>query len=135
MSMRDILHTVVVVIVLILLLSVVAPGAYFIARVMDTWTRDNTNQLLGGILAICGGSGAVVATVIGMGVFARLAGWKPPRRDVEPTQALPPASQVDVLPPSTPPWGLTGGGTYQLLPAPDSEDRRYQIVVKKPEDK
>lgn len=119
----------------------VVPGAIFVGRLMDTWTTAYTAQLLGGFLGICGGSLAVVGVLVGAGLFARLAGWKAPRQEPVDTiegewRTLPPLAPP--TPQSTtwaglpqpleqsPPWGVTGGGSYDLLPPP-KQDARYQM--------
>lgn len=121
----------------------VVPGAIFVGRLMDTWTTAYTAQLLGGFLGICGGSLAIVGVLVGAGLFARLAGWKAPRQSVEPAidgewRTLPPLPQQQPtaganawqgLPQpleQAPPWGVTGGGSYDLLPPP-KQDARYQM--------
>lgn len=136
-------------VVLALMLGIVGlfviPGAIFVGRLMDTWTTAYTGQLLGGFLGICGGSLTIVGVLVGAGLFARLAGWKAPRQPVEPAidgdwrplPPLPPAQQP-TLPASNwqglpqpldntpPPFGVTGGGNYDLLPPP-KQDARYQM--------
>lgn len=136
-------------VVLALMLGIVGlfvvPGAIFVGRLMDTWTTAYTGQLLGGFLGICGGSLTIVGVLIGAGLFARLAGWKAPRQPVEPAidgewRPLPPlpGTQQPTLPASNwqglpqpldntpPPFGVTGGGNYDLLPPP-KQDARYQM--------
>lgn len=121
----------------------VVPGGIFVARLMDTWSTAYTGQLLGGFLGICGGSLAIVGVLVGAGLFARLAGWKAPRQPVDDFppiegnwRALPPSGQPGLQPPGwqglpqpldqSPPWGVTGGGNYDLLPPP-KQDARYQM--------
>ena len=122
--MKDIARLVAVAIVL----AIVTPAALFGYRLTATWTANNTEQLLGGGIALCGGGFMLLAAFIGAGAFARLAGWRPPR----PESPLPPPIDVTAraLPPQIPPWGLTGGGQYELLPPP-SQDRRYSMTVPK----
>ena len=141
-------------VVLALMLGIIGlfviPGGIFVARLMDTWTADYTGQLLGGFLGICGGSLAIVGVLVGAGLFARLAGWKAPRQPVDPPidgdwRPLPPLSpaQQPTLPASNwqglpqpldntpPPFGVTGGGNYDLLPPP-KQDARYQMDTPAP---
>lgn len=134
-------------VVLALMLGIIGlfviPGGIFVARLMDTWTADYTGQLLGGFLGICGGSLAIVGVLVGAGLFARLAGWKAPRQPIEPPidgewRPLPPLPQAQPTLPAnawqglpqpldpSPPWGVTGGGNYDLLPPP-KQDARFQM--------
>lgn len=119
--------------------ALVLPPLLFVNRLLDTWTTNYTAQLLGGFLGICGGSLAMLAVLIGAGLFARLAGWRAPRHPVEPPlpYAQPPATLVegqwrDVTPAlpgpvQPPPWGVTGGGDYDLL-SPPAKDRRFSLT-------
>lgn len=134
--MKEALKSLVILIVIALVLALVAPFAIFTWRLMESWTAENTGQLLGGLLAILGGAGAVFAAFVGAGVFGKLAGWKPPRRDddrpVGPVILDVPPGWEDRpqlnAPPIAPPWGMTGGGQYDLLPAPQ-QDRRFSMTV------
>lgn len=116
-------------------LAIVTPAAILGWRLADTWTADMTGQLLGGFLAVCGGSGAILAVLVGAGLFARLAGWRAPRPDL-PT---PPAIEgqwrelptTPALPAPTPPWGMTGGGSFDVLPAP-RQDARFTYTLEAP---
>jgi hypothetical protein len=120
--------------------AIVLPPVIFINRLVETWTTEYTAQLLGGFLGICGGGLVIVAVLIGAGLFARLAGWKAPQQTVEPrlpyyqhpsiidrqSQELP-TRRIESYQP--PPWGATGGGTYELLP-PSLQDRRFSLDAK-----
>lgn len=132
--MKDIARTVLALVLIALVVAIVLPGGIFVWRLMDTWSETSTAQLLGGLLACLGGMGAVFAAMAGAGVFARFAGWKPPRRDEE---RIPPPIMIESppgwddrpqlnAPPTAPPWGVTGGGDFQMLPAPQ-QDRRYSM--------
>lgn len=133
--MKDALKSLVVLIIIALVLAMVAPFAIFTWRLMESWTAENTGQLLGGLLAILGGAGAVFAAFVGAGVFGKLAGWKPPRRDEDrppiileaPPQGWDDRPQLQA-PPVAPPWGMTGGGQFDMLPAPQ-QDRRFSMSV------
>lgn len=98
-------------------------------RLAETWSPHHTDLLLGGVLAIAGGMGIALAVFVGAGAFARLAGWRPPRQDGPP----PPLETAwrDLTPPSQalPPWGVTGGGNFELLP-PAEQDRRYRFDLR-----
>ena len=134
--MKDTAKLIFLIVLVALVLAIAAPGVIFVWRLMESWTGENTGQLLGGALACLGGVGAVFAAMAGAGVFARLAGWKPPRRDdgTPPPMILdaPPGwnDRPQLPPPATaPPWGLTGGGAYDLLPAP-RQDERFRLEVR-----
>ena len=92
-------------------------------RLGETWSIRHTDLLLGGFLVIFGGALILVAAFIGAGAFARLAAWRPPRQEIEQPIEV---GRWRELPPSTPPWGVTGGGQFDLLPSPRS-DRRYRL--------
>lgn len=136
--MRDIAKTLLALVLIALVLAIVLPFGIMGFRVVETWTRNETQSLLGGALAICGGGATILAVMAGAGAFARLAGWKPPRRDVEQTppvilNAPPGWDEQPQLPPPTaafPPWGMTGGGQFELLPPPQ-QDRRFTVTTDK----
>jgi hypothetical protein len=103
-------------------------------RLGEAWSTRHTDLFLGGLLVILGGSLILLAAFIGAGAFARLAGWHPPRQPQEPPietswRELPPGAPTQALPP----WGLTGGGQYELLP-PLAQDRRYSLDAREPRD-
>ncbi len=125
--MREFVRVVFLVLLLAAVAAIVTPGILFEIRLSETWTSHNTDQLLGGMLTLCAGSFMIVGVLVGAGLFARLAGWRP-----RPTEQLPlPGTEVDLrpLPPKLPPWGVTGGGHYQLLPAPE-QGRRYRMEIR-----
>ncbi len=49
----------------------------------------------------------------------------PPRTIDAPWPEQP--GQALLPPPAAPPWGVTGGGAYDLLPAPPEQDRRFSM--------
>ena len=136
--MKDFARAFLALVLAAVVLAIILPLAILAYRVAQTWTTDSTGQLLGGALTCLGGMGAIFAAMAGAGVFARFAGWKPPRRDPE---DLPGPVILDAppgwndrgqlpAPPAAPPWGLTGGGQYELLPPP-AQDRRYSMTTEK----
>lgn len=137
--MKDIARVVFAITLVALVVALVLPGGIFVWRLMDTWSETSTAQLLGGMLACLGGMGLVFAMMAGAGAFARLAGWKPPRRDEERVPPMiidaPPGwddrPQLNA-PPVAPPWGATGGGQFELLPPPQ-QDRRYSMSAERRE--
>lgn len=125
--MKDIARAVFAVTLAGVILALVIPAAIFGNRLADTWTRSNTESLLGGALAICGAGAVIVALMVGAGLFVLLAGRRR-REDPMPPPIImaPPMEERPQLPapPLAPPWGLTGGGQFELLPPP-AQDRRY----------
>jgi hypothetical protein len=122
--LRDVIRGVFAVLLLAAVAAIVTPGVVLGMRLADTWTGHNTDQLLGGLLSICGGAVVIVALLVGAGLFAKMARHVPSlpsQRDIEPDPAW------RVLPPATPAWPVTGGGQFELLP-PAQQDRRFSIV-------
>jgi hypothetical protein len=123
--------------------AIILPPVIFTNRLIETWTTEYTAQLLGGFLGICGGSLTIIGVLIGAGLFARLAGWKAPQPSGEPYLLPPPPTVIDgqwrelplSLPGSqpSPPWGVTGGGDYNLL-SPPAQDRRFSIDAETEDD-
>lgn len=124
--MKEGLRTLVLLVAVAVVLAILAPGVILGFRLADTWSRSETQSLLGGGLAICGGGATILAVMAGAGAFARLAGWRPPRREDDRPRVIDvtPAAPQLPAPSSVPPWGMTGGGQYELLP-PADQDRRY----------
>lgn len=132
--MREVLRGILAIVIIAVILALVVPGLVLGLRLADTWTRNETQNLLGGALAICGGAAAIVAVMVGAGAFARLAGWRPPRREEPPiVLEAPPGwdERPPLGPPASPPWGVTGGGQYELLPP--AQDRRFRLETEKEE--
>jgi hypothetical protein len=111
-------------------LGISLPFVIFAWRVAESWTHNDTAQLLGACLAALGAVATIVAMLVGAGAYKLLAG----RRERE----VPPPPPVVVLPPETfdsrpqlparPPWGVTGGGQYTLLPGPEQmTSNRFQL--------
>lgn len=131
--MRETLRGILAIVVIAVILALVVPGLVLGLRLAETWTRNETQSLLGGGLAICGGAAAILAVMVGAGAFARLAGWRAPRRDLDPDRPpiyITPGQDYAQLPapPLAPPWGLTGGGQFELLPPP-AQDRRFHMTA------
>jgi len=116
-------------------------------KIGDTWNEATTQSLVTGVTVICGGGALVVcvllALIVGVPFAIRIFGeagtsqraWGGGRTAIPPgwddVPALPmrrPPAMIDTqwrqLPDPTPPWGATGGGSSQLLPAPE-QDSRY----------
>lgn len=136
--MKDIIRSIVGLVLVALVLAIVVPFAIMGWRLADTWTNELTGQLLGGCIAIGAFAAAIIATMAGAGAFARLAGWRAPRyRDDPPPpitiEQLPPAwEDRPQLPAGPPPWGMTGGGQFDLLPPPQ-QDPRYSMETERRE--
>ncbi len=106
------------------------------------WDARSTDSLVVGLVATCGGGGAVIIGVLLtliVGVPMALRSYSEAgraRRGGGPPMGaaaigaewhrLPP-----MLPPQSPPWGATGGGNYQLLPP--QQDRRFGMEMPKPD--
>lgn len=126
---------------LALLLAVVGPFALVGWRIADTWTPQRTDQIIGGLMAVCGGSGVMLAGLLGAAIFAKLSAWQPGRPSA-PTSTSSSTNVVEgqwreLPPPPTapvPPWGVTGGGMYDLLPEP-RQDERYAYTDEVPSTK
>ena len=112
---------------LALLVTIVGPFALVGWRIADSWTPQRTDQVIGGFMAVCGGSGVMLAGLLGAAIFAKLNAWQPSRPSA-PSSANTVDGQWRELPPAptapVPPWGITGGGMYDLLPEP-RQDERY----------
>jgi hypothetical protein len=139
-----------------LLLLFAVPAGYIAVRIGDTWTAHYTEQVLGWLTAICGGSLLLVALLVGAGFYAKLTGvrlWGRATPPMPPMEAAPlyylpspgrshpiqahevepgAGSRQPFQPPvqtpahQPPPWGVTGGGRYDLLPPP-VQDTRFSI--------
>lgn len=115
-----------------LLLLFVIPAGFVGMRIGESWRPGYTEQLLGAFTALCGGGLILVALLVGAALYVKLSGGRFSRREREP-EAPPifPAEQATwkALPPpqtpapQAPPWGMTGGGRYDLLPPPQQDSR------------
>ena len=63
--MKDTAKLVFLIVLVALVLAIAAPGVIFVWRLMESWTGENTGQLLGGALACLGGVGAIFAAIAG----------------------------------------------------------------------
>jgi len=129
---KDIIRSILVLVLVSIVLAIVVPFAIMGWRLAETWTTDLTGQLLGGCIAIGAFAAAIIATMAGAGAFARLAGWRAPRYrdDPPPVVIMPPEDERPQLPAGPPPWGVTGGGQFDLLPTPQ-QDPRYTMETER----
>ncbi|MBX3054203.1 MAG: hypothetical protein KF753_22210 [Caldilineaceae bacterium] len=118
------------------LLLFVIPAGYLAVRIGDTWTQGYTEQMLGALTALCGGGLILVALLVGAGLYVKLSGGRFSRREPEPPPVFPMEQpHWNALPPpqppanEPPPWGVTGGGRYDLLPPP-MQDARFSMKGK-----
>jgi hypothetical protein len=116
-------------------------------RISETWSEATTQGLVTGLTVVCGGGALVLcvllALIVGVPLAIRAYGeggmshraWSGgrtafPTWDEYPSPRRPPSAVVDghwrELPPAPPPWGMTGGGSTQLLPPP-SQDERFGL--------
>lgn len=95
-------------------------------KIAQTWTEQNTNQLLGGALTLCGSAVALFALIAGGGLTYTLT-RRAPTPPVAPLVTIDgraiEASQLAAPQTGVPTWP-TGGGDYRLLPQ-DSQTRRF----------
>ncbi len=133
--MKDIIRSILELVLVSLVLAIVVPFAIMGWRLAETWTNELTGQLLGGCIAVGAFFAAILATFVGAGAFAKLAGWRAPRyHDDPPPVVIMPPEEQHLLPPGSnmPPWGMTGGGQFDLLPPPQ-QDPRYSMETERRE--
>jgi hypothetical protein len=127
-------------------------GIGFLAyQIGENWDARTTDTLIAGMVATCSG-GAVVAAMllalfIGIPFAIRMFGEAgASRRAWREPAALPPfepsvgrrPTMIDgnwqslPAPPTTPPWGITGGGNSRLLPPPQ-QDNRFRLAKQEQE--
>lgn len=119
-------------------------------RISDTWNASTTQSLVTGLTVVCGGGALMVAIllalIVGIPLAVRIFGetgishraWGGGRTAIPPGwDDIPPRLPMRRSPPMiegewrqsenpTPPWGVTGGGSPQLLPPPE-HDQRFGI--------
>lgn len=109
--------------------GIVAPGVIIAYRIAND--DHMLGQLVAGLMVVCGGSGAILAALVGAGLFARLAGWRAPSHSQQIIEVQRPELPTAQPAPMLPPWGVTGGGALDLLPEP-RQDTRFTYTVETP---
>lgn len=105
------------------------------------WDARSTDSLIVGLVATCGGGAVIIGVLLALivGVPLALRTYSEAGRARREWYELPsPGYERDAIdtqwrqlpqpqpPEALPPWGATGGGSYNLLPPP-KQDRRFGL--------